>query len=355
MSDPDTAQRAHEWLERQLEELAQLRNATRRDSNFKAWRQATLTVIQRVWPGDVRRVERFRRIPFSPPMTHATDKQVRDYYGRGWGEAGVLLREFLAEINLVGVSESSEVGAQAGAEAGAGMEPMPPLSPEPDPGPPPAIVPHETPAPRPATPILEGPRGDFIGRAMAKLFSDSPVFRGIGEKPPAAPAETIPAVVSRGPARTIPAIGSTAPAETIPAVASPGPVRTIPAIGSTAPAETIPAVASPGPARTIPAIGSTARARAIPAVGSAAPAETIPAAGPAAAELLRLAGELDRLGLSPAQAVAARDALVALASAQGTSPPTWKLVQAALQHAVATPALARRALPLLIGFLDRAA
>ena len=35
MTDPDGAQRAREWLERQLADLGQLRNATRRDQNFK--------------------------------------------------------------------------------------------------------------------------------------------------------------------------------------------------------------------------------------------------------------------------------------------------------------------------------
>jgi hypothetical protein len=50
MTDPDAAQRAREWLERQLADLGQLRNATRRDQDFKTWRQQTLTVIQRVWP-----------------------------------------------------------------------------------------------------------------------------------------------------------------------------------------------------------------------------------------------------------------------------------------------------------------
>ena len=91
MTDPDGVQRAREWLERQLADLGQLRNATRRDQNFKTWRQQTLTVIQRVWPGDTRRVDRFRRIPFSPPTAHSAERQVREYYERGWGEAGVLL------------------------------------------------------------------------------------------------------------------------------------------------------------------------------------------------------------------------------------------------------------------------
>ena len=35
-----------------LGELGGLRNANARDADFKAWRQNTLTLVQRVWDGD---------------------------------------------------------------------------------------------------------------------------------------------------------------------------------------------------------------------------------------------------------------------------------------------------------------
>jgi hypothetical protein len=267
MTDPNTAQRAREWLEHQLAELAELRNATRRDHNFKAWRQHTLTVIQRVWPGDTHRVERFRRVPFSPPMSHATDKQVREFYERGWGEAGVLLREFLAEVNLLGLSPIEVAGTRPGAETEAAMGPMPAL----DRGPMPEVESSTTFEREPEPPAPGEPRPDVIGRAMERLFGDSPVFRKLAVPPP-------------------------------------------------------------------------------PAHAGAALEPDSPAA-----ELLRLAGELEALGLSPAQASPAREALLALSRAPAASAPEWGLVQAALRHAVATPALARRALPLLLGYIDLAA
>src|SRR5438093_971289 len=64
MSEPSA--RAIEWLGQQIGELSGIRNATARDPSFKNWRQNTLTVMQRIWPADQGRCERFRRIPFSP-------------------------------------------------------------------------------------------------------------------------------------------------------------------------------------------------------------------------------------------------------------------------------------------------
>ena len=185
MTDPDGAQRAREWLERQLADLGQLRNATRRDQNFKTWRQQTLTVIQRVWPGETRRVDRFRRIPFSPPTPHATDAQVRDSYERGWGEAGVLLRELLAEINLLGLPQVRAAGTYAGSETEAAMGPMPALGGEDAPGPAAAAAPADAAPPATPQPKDDG-FGDDIGRAMDRLLSRAPVSRGPARRPPRA-------------------------------------------------------------------------------------------------------------------------------------------------------------------------
>ena len=270
MTDPDAAQRAREWLERQLADLGQLRNATRRDQNFKTWRQQTLTVIQRVWPGEARRVDRFRRIPFSPPTAHATDAQVREYYERGWGEAGVLLREFLAEINLLGLPQLRAPGTYAGSETEAAMGPMPALGGQ-DEAPPvlaAAAVDIGTPtAPQPT----EAEFGDDIGRAMDRLLGRSPAFR----RP----------------------------------------------------------VSTPPPER----------------------ADAAPEPGSPAAELVRIAGELEALGLSPTRAGSARAALFALARTAQSEVPPWELVGEVLGHAGATPALARRILPLLLEFIATAA
>jgi hypothetical protein len=268
MTDPDAAQRAREWLERQLADLGQLRNATRRDHNFKTWRQQTLTVIQRIWPGETRRVERFRRIPFSPPTAHTTDRQAREYYERGWGEAGVLLREFLAEVNLLGLPQIQAVGTYAGSETEAAMGPMPAL------GGRDALRPVAGTAEIEAAPERAA-RDDVdvgdIGRAMDRLLGCSPLSRGTTHVPPPAPADLVPAPCSP------------------------------------------------------------------------------------AAELMRVAGELETLGLSPARASTVRPALLALARAAQSDAPAWELVSEVLRHAGATPALAGRVLPLLLEFIPKAA
>ena len=49
--------------------------------------QAALTTMQRIWPGDQERSERFRRIPFSPVDPRADARTVREWYSRGCQEA----------------------------------------------------------------------------------------------------------------------------------------------------------------------------------------------------------------------------------------------------------------------------
>ena len=97
--------RAIEWLEAQLGDLANIRNASPRDPSFKNWRQATLTVMQRIWPGDQVRSERFRRIPFSPPDPRSDARTVREAYSRGCQEAARILNGFIDEIRAEGVPD----------------------------------------------------------------------------------------------------------------------------------------------------------------------------------------------------------------------------------------------------------
>ena len=92
-----------EWakrlLEDQIERLAELRNANPRDQSFKLWRQTTLTVIQRLWPGNLPKSEQFRRIAFTTPSARATRNQVRQHFERGYGEAVGYLRTLMMEID----------------------------------------------------------------------------------------------------------------------------------------------------------------------------------------------------------------------------------------------------------------
>ncbi len=102
----EATDRSRGWLEEQLEGLRRLRNATSRDPIFKHWRQSTLTVLQRIWPTEPARSERFRRIAFSPPGSRTESAIVREYYSHGCQEASSYLKELLAEVSAHGVSES---------------------------------------------------------------------------------------------------------------------------------------------------------------------------------------------------------------------------------------------------------
>src|SRR5215831_3441839 len=99
----DLSKNAHDWLSQQIEELGALRNASTRDPQFKQWRQNTLTYIQRIWPDDPQRSERFRRVPFSPPSTKHDVKTGRDFYERGCAEALEYLQMLLQSVDRHGV------------------------------------------------------------------------------------------------------------------------------------------------------------------------------------------------------------------------------------------------------------
>lgn len=103
MTPTNPALQSIQWLEQQLTDLAGIRNATPRDPSFKNWRQATLTVMQRIWPGDQERQERFRRIPFSPADPRADARTVREWYSRGCQEASRVLQGFIHDIRAQGV------------------------------------------------------------------------------------------------------------------------------------------------------------------------------------------------------------------------------------------------------------
>ncbi|MBI5710470.1 MAG: hypothetical protein HZC42_09235 [Candidatus Eisenbacteria bacterium] len=252
MTDPTLAPRALAWLEQQLEELGSLRNAGRRAPAFKLWRQNTLTVVQRIWPNEPKRSERFRRIPFSPPTAKADERAVREHHERGCGEAAAYLRALISEVRLVGVTDS-------GAAAAAG----------------------------PSSPSASGDPG--AGRGTA-----------------ATPAAAAPAARSHDPG-----------AEDL--------LSRSPVFARRAPA--------PPPRRQAPPLSVS----------------------PAAAEFHKLAAELEALGLPAPQREPARRLFHELAGRCDGGGPSWELVQEALRVASASPALARRALPLLLPFIEAAA
>ncbi len=111
MSLTPAATRAIEWLEQQIRDLASVRNATARDPVFRNWRQGTVTVLQRIWPGDQPRLERFRRIPFSPADTRADSRAIREAYSRGCQEAQRVLKDFIEDVRKHGVAAAAHDSA----------------------------------------------------------------------------------------------------------------------------------------------------------------------------------------------------------------------------------------------------
>jgi hypothetical protein len=104
---------ARRLLEDQLLRLDELRNANPRDAGFKLWRQTTLTVIQRIWPTDLARSERFRRIPFTTPSSKATRTHLKECYENGCVEAGDYLKGLIRELETEGLAEDARTAAGA--------------------------------------------------------------------------------------------------------------------------------------------------------------------------------------------------------------------------------------------------
>ena len=73
---------------------------------------------------------------------------------------------------------------------------------------------------------------------------------------------------------------------------------------------------------------------------------------PSAAAFTALAGEVARLGVPEGHRAAARAALLDMARGIDSESPTWDAICQVLTMAAAYPSLARRAIPLIVPFLD---
>jgi len=102
------AKQAQTLLEKQLDILSEVRNAGTRATEFREWRQTTLTCIERIWPEQGSRATRFRRIAFSPSTAKADDKVTRDAFERGCAEARRLLKLWASEIETKGITQEVE-------------------------------------------------------------------------------------------------------------------------------------------------------------------------------------------------------------------------------------------------------
>ena len=467
MSRP-ARERVREQLERQIDQLGALRSANTRDPNFKEWRQSTLTLIQRLWPGEPARSERFRRVPFSPPSSRATAEAMREIYERGCAEAGALLKSMLTEVEYDGVPPPAQAEPPPPSQVeddvplldlpGQGAAPpspppppgmplgppvelppvsappverpsiphqMPldppddvfsshspielptvmatPLPPEPPPAPvvqgPPALVatprlevepplivtpsrvvepPLEMEPPLPVTPprIVEPPpppvvqerppapappprpRPKSVKQALKDMlgFSDHPaepppmgkITIGGSAKRPAPPPAPVqppaPPPTPQEPGRVV-----------IQQSRTPAPAQPAPTHEERFGAEEA-AHATQEFLRTSPVLSSSAKPfeRPQPAAPPPPPASESPRT-PAAASLIALAGEIAHLGVPDGQRAVARAMLLELAQQLDRQQLSWDTLRRSMTFIMEHPPLARRVVPLLIPYLDRAA
>lgn len=240
MNPTQSAERAIEMLEQQVADLSGIRNATARDPSFKNWRQATLTAMQRIWPGDQARSERFRRIPFSPADPRADHRAIREQYSRGCQEAGRVLKSYIEEIREKGVPEFSDESLPRVPE-GEFEDGFPTLE----------LPAGESAAPADPARLAENLLADLGDEPPQGKAPDSPdPPRLTVVPPPAAAAAPPPAVVSAPPAAAAgpPVVVAAAP-EPPALVPTPAPpVAPAVAAAPAAPAPAAPAPAAPAPA-----------------------------------------------------------------------------------------------------------
>ena len=313
MSTPPPTRTA---LEMQLAALGPLRNAGARSEEFRAWRQHTLTLLQRLWPGDSRPADRFKRIPFTPANARADATAVRQTYERGCGEAGVLLRELITRgPSATTAARADERAAEPSAPAER-TEARDAAGGSPAPGP-------AAPAPLHAASAPTRPAAAQAHRTASHRHA-SPGVTPKGAKPSAA---GIPAAVAA--AFDPPPVPADAPA---PAAAEPSSAEEF---------------LSRSPIFNRPQGQAASSHAAVPR----------PAFKPVAQALIAAARdrELDGCGVPATHRPGVRTHLLALARAADSGVPRWSLVQGAVATVLEFPALAAQVLPLVEPFLAASA
>ncbi len=315
-------------LEKQIEQLGELRNAGTRAVEFREWRQTTLTLIERIWPDQTTRATRFRRIPFSPTSANADDKVTREAFERGCAEARRLLRLWLAEIGSHGVSQEAAAPRLAEAVRQTLVE-MQPAKPAPSRPAPPASS-------RPAPPTSSRPRPDGKPAARpAKRARKAPLGEMLGF--PGAPASSrpeLPQEFDHGAAG-----GPTAEEARADALAQ--------SIDHALERARREATGMRPPAEPMDPKG---RSYAPVPVG-----ESRTLVSYVARAFIALAGDVDELGVPEPHCERVRLALLDLAHHLDCGSVTWVLMRDAVTLVMHYPALGRQALPLLLPYLENAA
>ena len=308
---------AHAKLEKQIEQLSELRNGGTRAVEFREWRQTTLTLIERIWPEQASRATRFRRIPFSPTSANADDKVTRDAFERGCAEARRLLKLWLAEIGSRGVSQDAEAPRLAEAVRQTLVE-MQPSKPQP-PAPGGRARGDAKAAPKPSRRPRKAPLGEMLGFQAPGAAAGPelpPEFEHSAGQAAAAAADASADALARSIDHALErarreAKGMRPPAEPID-----------PRGRTYAPAPV-------GENRTL--VSYVARA------------------------FIALAGDVDELGVPELHCERVRLALFDLAHHLDCGSVTWPLMRDAVTLVMHYPALARQALPLLLPYLENAA
>ncbi|MFI5371829.1 MAG: hypothetical protein ACHQ52_09740 [Candidatus Eisenbacteria bacterium] len=248
MTGPSPADRARALIEHQLTVLGELRNASARDAGFKAWRQNTLTVIQRVWPDEPTRAERFRRVPFSAPSSKMSAVVMRSYFEKGCAEAITLLRAYLADAGSTTMVDGDAADDGNGFDPGTAEDDFPVVE----------LTGKSVPAGEPDDPTMgEGVSIiDLGGEPLpAPEFEEPPPGAGIPQLPKPVPPP--PPVAKKAPPKTSghgKSAKSAPPATPPPAKPAAPPAAARPAKGSTPmppaepPTPTPPVKAAPAPA-----------------------------------------------------------------------------------------------------------
>lgn len=162
------ARTPREGLDQLIAEIGTLRNAGTRSPSFRAWRQATLTLIQRIWPGDPAGSERFCRIPFSPNHTRADSTELRNIYEKGCAEASTYLRELRDRIGDQGWAEVERSAYSEAFEVGSTEDDFPTLDLPPGNGPRPAAKSKSRARAAKTAPARNASLGDLLKEAESK-------------------------------------------------------------------------------------------------------------------------------------------------------------------------------------------
>jgi hypothetical protein len=389
MSDFHDLERASALLSEQIEVLASLRNANTRDPNFKQWRQNALTAIQRIWPGDAGRSERFRRIPFTPPSSRAETKAVREVYERGCAEAVTYLRALLAELQAGGVPIAGAAPRPASLDPGVAEDDFPTLDlpggPAPvamSPAPPVTSMPTlpTAPAAPSRAPVIESSpavkaavkhaaktaKGGRKNGSKARLKD---MLGFVDEQATAShPEETSP---EHGRQETPAPHEMPVPHAEEPA-APPPPAPAVAPLARVSPPEPEPMSADEQErearelaAESLAAESDVERAmsdflRMSPVLSSEArpvrrPAVTEPFNAPAALTLAAIAADIEALGVPEGHRARARAMLLDLARRIDTHDLPWDVLRDGVAFAMEFPTIGRRVLPLLVPYLDQAA